>query len=225
MALATDVNPGGGFSPSMPFAIALACFGMDMTFEEALVAATFNGAWSLDRRGPSRQPRSRASWPTPWSSPATPINLIRMGAPVDRRGVQAWGVACQAALTISEWPHETDRAIRVRAARGVSLDPSRRRAEDRPRRSRARSAPPCSRWSRPAETPRASEEDSSACRLPASAAPLSRTARGPVDEDSDAYDRVVAAFRLPKVGRRESGAQRTANPGSARRPPPRPRSR
>ena len=26
VALATDVNPGGGFSPSMPFAIALACF-------------------------------------------------------------------------------------------------------------------------------------------------------------------------------------------------------
>ena len=33
----------------MPFAMALACFGMDMTFEEALVAATINGAWSLDR--------------------------------------------------------------------------------------------------------------------------------------------------------------------------------
>lgn len=48
VALATDVNPGGGFSPSMPFAMALGCFGMSMTFEEALVAATINGAWSLD---------------------------------------------------------------------------------------------------------------------------------------------------------------------------------
>lgn len=48
VALATDVNPGGGFSPSMPFAITLACFAMDLTFEEALVAATINGAWSLD---------------------------------------------------------------------------------------------------------------------------------------------------------------------------------
>lgn len=48
VALATDVNPGGGFSPAMPFAIALACFAMNMTFEEALVAATINGAWSLD---------------------------------------------------------------------------------------------------------------------------------------------------------------------------------
>jgi imidazolonepropionase len=33
----------------MPFCMALACFGMNMTFEEALVAATINGAWSLDR--------------------------------------------------------------------------------------------------------------------------------------------------------------------------------
>jgi imidazolonepropionase len=49
VALATDVNPGGGFSPSMPFAMTLACFGMGLTFEEALVAATINGAWSLDR--------------------------------------------------------------------------------------------------------------------------------------------------------------------------------
>jgi imidazolonepropionase len=49
VALATDVNPGGGFSPSMPFAMALGCFAMGLTFEEALVAATINGAWSLDR--------------------------------------------------------------------------------------------------------------------------------------------------------------------------------
>jgi imidazolonepropionase len=49
VALATDVNPGGGFSPSMPFVMTLACFGMRMTLEEALVAATLNAAWSLDR--------------------------------------------------------------------------------------------------------------------------------------------------------------------------------
>jgi imidazolonepropionase len=49
VALATDVNPGGGFSPSMPFALALACFGMNMTLEESLVASTLNAAWSLDR--------------------------------------------------------------------------------------------------------------------------------------------------------------------------------
>jgi imidazolonepropionase len=49
VAIATDVNPGGGFSPSMAFAMTLACFGMGLTFEEALVAATINGAYSLDR--------------------------------------------------------------------------------------------------------------------------------------------------------------------------------
>ncbi|MBL8142528.1 MAG: imidazolonepropionase [Acidobacteria bacterium] len=49
VALATDLNPGGGFSPSMPFAMTLACFGMAMTAEEALVAATLNAACALDR--------------------------------------------------------------------------------------------------------------------------------------------------------------------------------
>ena len=48
VALATDVNPGGGFSPSMPFAMTLGCFHMDLTLEEALVAATINAAWSVD---------------------------------------------------------------------------------------------------------------------------------------------------------------------------------
>ena len=48
VALATDVNPGGGFSPSMPFAMALACFGMNLTFEEALAGATLNAAAALD---------------------------------------------------------------------------------------------------------------------------------------------------------------------------------
>jgi len=49
VALATDVNPGGGLSPSMPFVMTLGCFSMGLTFEEALSAATINGAYSLDR--------------------------------------------------------------------------------------------------------------------------------------------------------------------------------
>jgi imidazolonepropionase len=49
VALGSDVNPGGGLAPSLPFAMSLACFGMGMTLEEALVAATLNAAWSLDR--------------------------------------------------------------------------------------------------------------------------------------------------------------------------------
>ncbi len=49
VALATDMNPGGGFSPSMPFVMTLAAFAMNMTLEEALVGATLNAASSLDR--------------------------------------------------------------------------------------------------------------------------------------------------------------------------------
>jgi imidazolonepropionase len=49
VALGTDVNPGAGFSPSMPYAMTLACFSMQMTLEEALIAATLNAAWTLDR--------------------------------------------------------------------------------------------------------------------------------------------------------------------------------
>jgi imidazolonepropionase len=49
VALGTDVNPGGGFTPSMPFVMALACFGMGLTLEEALVGATINAACSVNR--------------------------------------------------------------------------------------------------------------------------------------------------------------------------------
>ena len=80
VALATDVNPGGGFSPSMPFAMTLACFAMEMTFEEALTAATINGAWSIDRadRVGSLEPGKQMDAVV---IDGEPINLIRIGAP------------------------------------------------------------------------------------------------------------------------------------------------
>jgi imidazolonepropionase len=80
VALATDVNPGGGFSPSMPFAMTLGCFGMGLTFEEALTAATINGAWSLDRAAAvgSLEPGKQADVVLVTGDP---INLIRVGAP------------------------------------------------------------------------------------------------------------------------------------------------
>ena len=49
VALASDINPGGGFSPSLPFAMTLASFGMGLTLEEALVGVTINAAASLSR--------------------------------------------------------------------------------------------------------------------------------------------------------------------------------
>lgn len=51
IAIATDVNPGGGLSPSLPFAMALACFGMGLSLEESLSAATLNAAHSIDLAG------------------------------------------------------------------------------------------------------------------------------------------------------------------------------
>jgi imidazolonepropionase len=80
VALASDVNPGGGFSPSIPFALALGCFAMHLTFEEALVAATINGAWSLDVADTtgSLEPGKLADAVL---VAGEAINLIRMGAP------------------------------------------------------------------------------------------------------------------------------------------------
>jgi imidazolonepropionase len=81
VALATDVNPGGGFSPSMPFVLALACFGMRLTFEEALVGATINAAYSLDRhdRVGSLEPGKQMD-AVVVDGPA--IDLLRVGADV-----------------------------------------------------------------------------------------------------------------------------------------------
>lgn len=48
VALATDFNPGTCLIHSMLFIIALAVIKMGLTVEEALLAATRNGAWALD---------------------------------------------------------------------------------------------------------------------------------------------------------------------------------
>jgi imidazolonepropionase len=80
VALATDVNPGGGFSPSMPFAMTLACFAMNLTFEEALVAATINAAWSLDRAGEIGSLESGKLADAVFVR-GDAIDLIRVGAP------------------------------------------------------------------------------------------------------------------------------------------------
>lgn len=83
VALATDVNPAGGLSPSMPFAMALACFAMQMTFEEALTAATLNAAASLDlgSSAGSLEPGKRMDAVV---VDGDPTNLVRIGAPAIR---------------------------------------------------------------------------------------------------------------------------------------------
>ena len=87
VALATDLNPGGGFTPSMPFAITLACFAMRMTLEEALVAATINAAYAIDRH------EEVGSLETGKQMDAVlvageAVDLIRVGAPVIRTVVK-----------------------------------------------------------------------------------------------------------------------------------------
>jgi imidazolonepropionase len=79
VALATDINPGGGFSASMPFAIALGCFAMNMTLEEAIVAATINAAFALDRhdRVGSLEPGKQLD---AILLAGEPIELIRVGS-------------------------------------------------------------------------------------------------------------------------------------------------
>jgi imidazolonepropionase len=49
VAIATDCNPGSSMSENMQLAISLAVIGMQMSPEEALVAATLNGAAAIDR--------------------------------------------------------------------------------------------------------------------------------------------------------------------------------
>lgn len=83
VALATDLNPGGGYSPSMPFVMALAAFGMGLTLEEALVAATANGAAALGRQASvgSLEPGKMMDAVIIDGALA---DLVRIGAPVVR---------------------------------------------------------------------------------------------------------------------------------------------
>lgn len=87
VALATDLNPGGGFSTSMPFVMSLACFGMNLTLEEALVAATINAAASLDRADTigSLEPGKQLDAVIVHGALA---DLVRVGAPVIRQVVK-----------------------------------------------------------------------------------------------------------------------------------------
>ncbi|MEP7117690.1 MAG: imidazolonepropionase [Acidobacteriota bacterium] len=94
VALATDLNPGGGFTPSLPFVMTLAIFGMGLTLEEALVAATINGAAALGRQ------HAVGSLETGKQMDAVVVegrlaDLLRVGAPaiaaVVKRGVVVYG--------------------------------------------------------------------------------------------------------------------------------------
>ena len=88
VALATDVNPGGGLSPSLPFAMTIACFGMGLSLEESLSAATLNAAYSLDLAGElgSLEVGKRADLVVLRSGRL--LDLLRVGVPAIRAVVK-----------------------------------------------------------------------------------------------------------------------------------------
>lgn len=51
VAVATDCNPGTAYTESMPFVYGLAVLGMGLSMQEALVAATLNGAYAIGQGG------------------------------------------------------------------------------------------------------------------------------------------------------------------------------
>jgi imidazolonepropionase len=84
LALATDANPGGGLSPSMPFAMTIACFAMGLSLEEALSAATINGAYAvgLEQERGSLEVGKHADLVVLRS--ARLLDLLRVGVPAVR---------------------------------------------------------------------------------------------------------------------------------------------
>jgi imidazolonepropionase len=63
--------------------MALACFGMSLTFEEALVAGTLNAAYALDRHESAGSLEAGKLMDAVLVD-GDAINLIRMGAPAIR---------------------------------------------------------------------------------------------------------------------------------------------
>jgi imidazolonepropionase len=115
VALATDVNPGGGFSPSMPFAMALACFGMSLTFEEALVGATINAAYAIDRHESvgSLEPGKLMDAVL---VEGDAIDLIRIGAPAIRQVIKRGRIVYSA----EQAPRRVASKQRAERGRGVA---------------------------------------------------------------------------------------------------------
>ena len=118
---------------------------MGLTFEEALVGATINAAYSLDRHDAvgSLEPGKQMD-AVIVDGPA--IDLIRVGRRHDPRGDQEGTRRLSTALDACV----TDKPLR-RLSSPRSLRPIRRRAADRRRRSRRRSALAADDGGRPAE--------------------------------------------------------------------------
>jgi imidazolonepropionase len=89
VALASDANPGGGLSPSLPFAMTVGCFAMGLSLEEAIAAATLNGAYAvgLEQEVGSLEVGKAADLVVMRS--ARMIDLLRVGVPAIRGVVKS----------------------------------------------------------------------------------------------------------------------------------------
>lgn len=92
VALATDLNPGGGFTTSMPFVMSLACFGMHLTLEEALIGATLNAAASIGREDTIGSLEVGKQFDAVVVSGML-TDLIRVGGPVVRQVIKRGRIA------------------------------------------------------------------------------------------------------------------------------------
>jgi imidazolonepropionase len=92
VALATDLNPGGGFTTSMPFVMSLACFAMNLTLEEALIGATLNAAASIDRHDRIGSLETGKQFDAVVVAGMLP-DLIRVGGPVIKHVIKRGRVA------------------------------------------------------------------------------------------------------------------------------------
>jgi imidazolonepropionase len=93
VALASDANPGGGLSPSLPFAMTMGCFGMGLALEEAIAAATVNAAFSLDVHAETGTVEAGKRADLVILRSARLLDLVRAGLPAVRTVVAGGRVA------------------------------------------------------------------------------------------------------------------------------------
>ncbi len=106
VALASDANPGAGLSPSLPFALAIGCFAMGLSLEEALAAITINAAWSvgLESEVGSLEPGKSADFVV--LRGARLLDLARVGVPALRTVVKAGRVCVDEGRLVGGAPRE-----------------------------------------------------------------------------------------------------------------------
>ncbi|HET8644503.1 MAG TPA: amidohydrolase family protein, partial [Vicinamibacteria bacterium] len=97
-------NPGGGLSPSMPFAMTIACFAMGLSLEEAIAAATINAAYAvgLEHEAGSLEVGKRADLLVLRS--ARLLDLVRVGVPAVRGVVKGGRLAAWDGRRVSAGP-------------------------------------------------------------------------------------------------------------------------